>query len=214
MKRASALALTLLIAGLLIANSADFFFRQSYYELWDSAANSLSVLRAKHFAQVYGPYSRWGFYHPGAVLFYVQALGEWVFYDTLSWTRAPFAAQTLPHVFVMSGFFAAALAILARGLPAGRARWWFVCGALAVAVPHFTAMGRIPSYDVLRGPSAFLSLWSVHAEVLPFVCLLAAGSSVAAGRGARAAPPPPPASGGAGRLAPYSPSPGMMMVRP
>ncbi len=183
MKRASALALTLLIAGLLIANSADFFFRQSYYELWDSAANSLSVLRAKHFAQVYGPYSRWGFYHPGAVLFYVQAFGEWLCHDTLGWTRAPFAAQVLPHVFVMSGFFVAALAIFARWLPVGRTRWWFVCGALAVAVPHFTAMGRIPSYDVLRGPSAFLSLWSVHAEVLPFVCLLAAGSSVAAGRG-------------------------------
>lgn len=183
MKRASAAALTLLITVLLVGNSADFFFRQPYYEVWDSAANSLSVLRARHFAQLYGPYSRWGFYHPGPTLFYVQAFGEWLFHDTLGWTRSPFAGQTLAHAFVMSGFFVAALAVFANWLPPGRPRWWFLCGALAMAVPHFTAMGRIPSYDVLRGPSAFLSPWSAHALVLPFLCLLTAGSSVAAGRG-------------------------------
>ena len=84
----------------------------------------------------------------------------------------------------MSGFFVAALSILGRWLPPGRPRWWFLCGALALAVPHFTAMGRIPSYDVLHGPTTFLSPWSAHALVLPFLCLLAAGSSVAAGRAA------------------------------
>ncbi len=183
MKRASALALTLLLTGLLVANSADFFFRQGYGEVWDSAANSLSVLRAKHFAQAYGPYSRWGFYHPGPTLFYVQAFGEWLFHDALGWTRSPYAGQTLAHAGVMSSFFVAALTIFVRWLPADRRRWWFLCGAFALAVPHFTAMGRIPSYDVLRGPSAFLSPWSAHALVLPFLCLLAAGSSVAAGRG-------------------------------
>ena len=182
MKRASAVALTLLITVLLVANSADFFFRQPYYEVWDSAANSLSVLRAKHFAQWYGPYSRWGFYHPGPTLFYVQAFGEWLFHDILGWTRSPFAGQALAHALTMSGFFVASLMIFANWLPSGRPRWWFLCGALVLAVPHFTAMGRIPSYDVLRGPSAFLSPWSAHALVLPFLCLLAAGSSVAAGR--------------------------------
>ena len=183
MKRVSAAALTLLITGLLVANSADFFFRQPYHEVWDSAANSLSVLRAKHFAQVYGPYSRWGFYHPGPTLFYVQAFGEFLFYDTLGWTRSPFAGQTLAHTLVMSGFFVAALTTFANWLPSGRPRWWFLCGALVLAVLHFTAMERVPSYDVLHGPSAFLSPWSAHALVLPFLCLLAAGSSVAAGRG-------------------------------
>ncbi len=182
MKRASALALTLLITVLLVANSADFFFRQPYTEVWDSAANSLSVFRAKHFAQLYGPYSRWGFYHPGPTLFYVQAFGEWLFHDTLDWTRSPYAGQTLAHALVMSGFFVAALMVFANWLPPGRARWWFLCGALALAVTHFTAMRSVPSYDVLHGPSAFLSPWSAHALVLPFLCLLVAGSSVAAGR--------------------------------
>ena len=177
------LLLALGIALWLVANSADFLFRQAYAPVWDSAANGLSILRAKHWAQLYGPYSRWGFYHPGPALFYVQAFGEWLFYDVLHWVRAPFAGQTLAHAAVMSGFFVAALGTFARWTPAGRRRWWFLCGALALAVPHFAGMGRIPSYDVLRGPSAFLSTWSAHALVLPFLCLLAAGASVAAGRG-------------------------------
>lgn len=183
MKHLGAVLLTLLTIGLLVANSADFLFRQAYHEVWDSATNSLSVIRAKRFAQLYGPYSRWGFYHPGPTLFYVQAFGEWLFHDTLRWTRTPFPAQTLAHATVMSGFFVAALTIFSRWLPAGRPRWWFLCGALALAIPHFAAMHRIPSYDVLRGPSAFLSMWSAHALVLPFLCLLTAGASVAAGRG-------------------------------
>ncbi len=183
MKRSSAALLTLVIVLLLVGNSADFFFRQSYYETWDSAANSLSVNRAKHFAQLYGPYSRWGFHHPGPAAFYVQAFGEWLFYDTLHWTRTPFPAQTLAHVAVMGGFFVAALMIFGHWLPAGRARWWFLCAALAGAALHFGAMERVPSYDVLLGLTTFLSTWSAHALVLPFLCLLAAGASVAAGRG-------------------------------
>ncbi len=183
MKRSSAVLLTLVIALLLIANSADFFFRQSYYEVWDSAANSLSVIRAKHFEQLYGPYSRWQFHHPGPAAFYVQAFGEWLFFDVLHWTHTPFPAQTLPHVLIMAGFFVAALMIFANWLPVGRTRWWFLCAALACAVPHFTAMVHLPSYDVLLGPTTFMSTWSAHALVLPFLCLLTAGASVAAGRG-------------------------------
>ncbi len=183
MKRSSAVLLTLVIVLLLVGNSADFFFRQSYYEVWDSAANSLSVDRAKHFAQLYGPYSRWQFHHPGPAAFYIQALGEWLFYDTLHWTHTPFPAQTLAHVLVTGGFFVAALMIFGNWLPAGRARWWFLCGALAGAVLHFGAMEQLPSYDVLLGLTTFLSTWSAHALVLPFLCLLTAGASVAAGRG-------------------------------
>ena len=182
MKRSSAVLLTLLILAVLIVNSADFLFRQSYYEVWDSAANSLSVLRAKHFTQLYGPYSRWKFHHPGPALFYIQALGEWVFHDLLHWVKTPFPGQVIAHAAVMCCFFVATLMIFANGLPAGRARWWFLCGALALAVLHFTAMSALPSYDALQGPTAFLSPWSAHALVLPFLCLLAAGAAVAAGR--------------------------------
>ena len=60
MKRSTAILLVLAIVALLVVNSADFFFHTPFYETWDSAANALSVDRAKHFAQLYGPYSRWG----------------------------------------------------------------------------------------------------------------------------------------------------------
>lgn len=183
MTRSHAWLLALGIVLLLTALGAEFLFQQSFHPVWDSAANALSVGRAKRFEQLYGPYSRWGFHHPGPAMFYVQALGEWLFYDTLKWVGSPVAGQTLAHAALMSGFFVAALRVFARAVPAGRRRWWFVCGALALAIPHFAAMGRIPSYDVLRGPSALMSLWSAHALVLPFLVLLTAGASVASGRG-------------------------------
>ena len=183
MKRSTAILLFFAIVALLVVNSADFFFHTPFYETWDSAANALSVDRAKHFAQLYGPYSRWGFYHPGPALFYVQALGEWLFFDTLRLTPAPYNAQTLLYLFVSVGFFVASLRVFSRWLPAGRWRWWFVCAALGVAVLHFTAANHLHSYDPVLGPNAFFSLWSAHALVLPFLCLLVAGASVAAGGG-------------------------------
>ena len=183
MKRSTALLLTLVIVLLLVANSADFFFRTPYYETWDSAANSFSVDRAKHFTQLYGPYSRWGFNHPGPALFYLQALGEWVFYDLLHLSPAPFNAQTLLYLFASTGFFVAALQVFSSWLPTARSRWWFWCAAIAFAIVHFTSTSAIPSYDALTAPSAFLSLWSAHVLLLPFLCLLTAGASVAAGRG-------------------------------
>ena len=183
MKRSTAFLLALVIVLALVANSADFFFHTPFYETWDSAANALSVDRAKHFAQLYGPYSRWGFYHPGPALFYIQALGEWLFYDLLRLTPAPYNAQTLLYVCVSVGFFVAALRVFSRWLAAGRERWWFLCAALGVAILHFTAVNRLHSYDPVLGPNVFFGLWSAHALVLPFLCLLAAGASVAAGKG-------------------------------
>ncbi len=183
MKRSTTLLLALAIVLALVGNSADFFFHTPFYETWDSAANALSVDRAKHFAQLYGPYSRWGFYHPGPALFYIQALGEWIFYDLLGWTPAPYNAQTLLYVFVSVGFFVAALRVFSRWLAVGRERWWFLCAALVAATVHFTAVNRLHSYDPVLGPNVFFGLWSAHALVLPFLCLLASGASVAAGEG-------------------------------
>jgi hypothetical protein len=183
MNRAVTLGLSLVLFLLLVANSAAFFFAQPYYEYWDLAANSLAVDQAKHFHAMYGCYSRWGFHHPGPVLFYVQALGEWLFYDVLHWAAAPYNGQVLAHLALMTFFFSASLTVFLRWLPA-RSRWAFLCAALALGALHFAASARIPSFDVLRGTSAFLSTWTAHALVLPLFCLLAAGASVAAGRGA------------------------------
>ena len=183
MRRSTALLLTLGIVVFLAANSADFLFRQPYYEWWDLAANSLSVLRAKHFAQLYGPYSRFGFYHPSPAFFYVQALGEWLCYDLGHFVPSPLQGQLLINLCLMAGFYVTALGIFAHWLPTGR-RWGFLCAALLLGVLQFSRMGNLPStYDPLMGPSAFLSVWSGHSVVLPFLCLLTAGASVGAGRG-------------------------------
>ncbi len=183
MRRSTALLLALGIIVLLAANSADFLFRQPFYEHWDSAANSLSILRARHFSQLYGPYSRYVFYHPGPAFFYVQAFGEWLFYDALHLVVTPFQGQLLINLCLMTGFFVAALSVFAHRLPERR-RWLFLCVALGLGIVHFGLMGNLPSmYDMLGGTTAFLSVWSAHSLVLPFLCLLTAGAAVGAGWG-------------------------------
>ena len=166
MKRLTAWLLTLGIIVAIVADSSDFFFRRPYYEFWDLAANSLAINRAKHFAELYGSYSRWGFHHPGPVFFYVQAFGEWLFYDRLHLCPAPFNAQTLANLCVTTSFFVASLAVWSRWV-SEPVRRWFVPLALAVGAVHFGAVSRIPSYDMLLGSSVFSSAWTAHSWVFP-----------------------------------------------
>ncbi len=182
MKRLTAILLTLGIILAIVADSTDFFFHRPYYEYWDLGASSLCVDRAKHFAQLYGSYSRFGWHHPGPIFFYVWAFGEWLFYDLLHLTPAPYNAQTLANLFVTTSFFVATLTVFSRWVSAP-ARWWFVTGALVLGAMHFGAVPRMPSYDMLLGSSVFTSAWTAHTWVFPFLCLLTAGASVAAGRG-------------------------------
>ena len=182
-RRLPAFLWTLGIIALLIADGAGFFFRQPYYETWDMAVNSLAVGRARHFAEWYGPYSRWGFHHPGPVFFYVLALGEWLFHDALRLTPAPYNAQVLAQVCVSGAFYGASLAVFARRLTPRAGAWFFWPLAVAAGAVHFGFAAGLPSYDFLRGASAFTSTWGAHEIVMPFLCLLAAGASVAAGEG-------------------------------
>ena len=182
MKCLTAVLLTLGIILAIVADSTDFFFHRPYYEYWDLGASSLCVDRAKHFEQLYGSYSRFGWHHPGPIFFYIWAFGEWLFYDLLHLTPAPYNAQTLANLFVTASFFVAALTVFSRWMSAP-ARWWFVTGALVLGAMHFGAVSRMPSYDMLLGSSVFTSAWTAHTWVFPFLCLLTAGASVAAGRG-------------------------------
>lgn len=117
-----------------------------------------------------GPISRWGFRHPGPALFYVYDLGEAVFHDLLKIVPAPCNAQVLANVLLTSFFLAAALIIIARWTDAR----CFVPLALIIGVLHFAKVGLFP----------FLSVWAAHPPILIFLCLLAAGASVAAGHAA------------------------------
>ncbi len=173
MKRRTAALLALAVAACLALPSAGFFFRQANYEASDWAANALSVRRASHFAQLYGCYSRWGFYHPGPALFYVQAWGEWLLHDFLPLCRTPFDAQLLTQLCLGCTFLVAALRAFTLFLPAGRRRGWFIGLALAFASVHFADDRR----DLL------FNTWPACPPALLMFCLLATGAAVASGAG-------------------------------
>jgi hypothetical protein len=180
MTRFTALLLSLVLATFLAANSANYFFKHPMYEDGDAAAGSLAVDQAKHFAQLYGPYSRWGFYHPGPAFFYVQALGETLLFDTLKVVPAPFNGQVLLCVGVEIGFLVAAIQVFSQWLPARR-RWWFFPLAIGLAALHFG--DPFPGRPETLPPClAFQDTWSAHIIVAIFLSLLAASASVAAGR--------------------------------
>lgn len=67
------------LAILLILNRD--LFKVPIWEYTDFAANALQVERAKHFRELLGNYSRWGFHHPGPAFFYIFAFGERVLHD-------------------------------------------------------------------------------------------------------------------------------------
>ena len=184
MKWSTAALLFLAILALMVVNSSEFFFHQQFYEIDDWAANSISVDRAKHFAELYGNYSRWGFHHPGPAFFYLYALGEWLFYDTWHLVAAPFNGQLLAHLILMTGYFVVILAVFSRWLPKGGGPY-FLPGAIALSAMHFSVMANLApdlSYT-LHAPSAIASPWSAHALVMPMLCLLTVGASIAAGKG-------------------------------
>jgi hypothetical protein len=171
--------LTLALFALLILNGSEFLFHGHYYEADDYAANSLQVLKAKHFQETIGNYSRFGFHHPGPAFFYVFALGEFLFSDVMRVVPTPFNGQLIA-LYALSAFFVGAtLTLIARWL--GAARLWFLLLALLFAAWHFGAVGKY--YEVISEGLGFLCPWPPCFIVLPFLCFVIAAASVAAGNG-------------------------------
>lgn len=167
------LLLTALVALALLLNNAQHLFRTELFEDGDFAANSLAVRNAKSFRELHGNYSRWGFHHPGPAFFYCEALGEALLYDATRTVPTPYNAQLVATVVVMAFFFSAALAVCCRrAAPRGAGLWVLPLAAL-FAVGHFGAIGAEP----------FLNNWPPWVVVVPFLSLLVAGASVAAGNG-------------------------------
>lgn len=176
--RTSVLAAVIFAAILL--NNERYIFRSSQYEMSDIAANSLQVLRAKHFHLVLGHYCRFGFYHPGPAFFYVYAAGEALFYDALHLVPTPFNAQMIGLYALSAFFFAATLSVISKRLDTAASKW-FLGLALLLAAWHFGAVGR--HYEFIPGHQGFLGIWPPCVLVLPFLCFLAASASVASGGG-------------------------------
>ena len=172
------LAVTIFAAVLL--NNAHPIFYVPHYEMGDLASNSLQIFQAKHFHLLLGHYCRFGFYHPGPGFFYVYAASEALFYDGLRLVPTPFNAQLIALYALSAFFFAATLGVIGRHLES-TARKWFWGLALLVAACHFGAVGKY--YEFMSSHEGLFSIWPPCVLILPFLCLLVAGASVACGAG-------------------------------
>jgi hypothetical protein len=152
--------------SLLMFNSR-WLFTTVMTEGGDFAANSIITHQAKHFELLVGNYSRMQFSHPGPAYFYVQAFGEWLCHDILGIVPSPGNGQVLAVLALNSALVAAALVVLSRWL-----RSWLLVGVAAtVMLAYFAAHGALLS-----------SNWMPYMYFAPFLLLLTAGASVAAGR--------------------------------
>jgi hypothetical protein len=142
-------------------------FSLAVHEQGDAAANSIITEQAKHFTLLVGNYSRLGFSHPGPAFFYCQASGEWLFHDLLGIVPAPWNGQWLALLILNSALVATALVIIgswSRSWPPVALCW-------AAAALFFATHQNLLS-----------SSWMPYLYVAPFLLLLTAGASVAAGR--------------------------------
>lgn len=147
-----------------------YLFGTALYEQGDPALNSLSVLRAERFHEIYGAYSRWELHHPGPALFYLFGWCELLFYRWLHVMPTPFNAQVLGVIVLNTGFFGGALGVAARWV---RSRY-FLPLTLLLATLHFAAV--TPRF-------CLTSTWPPFTMPMIFLALLVAAASVAAGQG-------------------------------
>ena len=171
--------LTTIIFAAVLLNNSEVLFQSHQYEADDYAANSLQVLKAKQFHETLGHYCRFGFQHPGPAFLYVFGWGEILFFDTTHLVPTPFNGQLIALYALSAFFFGATLALVASRL--GAAGPWFVGLALVFAAWHFGAVGRF--YAFVPGHYGLLTPWPPAFIVLPFLCLMVAAASVAAGSG-------------------------------
>lgn len=77
----------------------------------DFGANALQVQNAKHFRELLGNYSRWGFHHPGPALFYWYAL-----FETILPRLSPIAAEIVGGMVLQILLILTALSMTGRHL--------------------------------------------------------------------------------------------------
>ena len=164
-------AVWFLIVAIFIGSHTAFYFQKRHYEVGDEAANALQIRNAKAFRELHGNYSRWGFHHPGPAWFYAYAFAEVLLHDATRIAPVPFNAHLLMGVMLQAFFFTWAVTI-AQAHVRNRVLTPLL---LVFAGLHF----GIVNYHF--PDSIFQSLWPPHVLTMPFLCLVVAGASVAAG---------------------------------
>jgi hypothetical protein len=76
------------------------------YLTGDAASDGIMVSLAKHLRLDHGHYSQFAFFHPGAAMFYVEALGQWIFYNCLHLFPNENNAQWATLMLVNAAFIA------------------------------------------------------------------------------------------------------------
>jgi hypothetical protein len=125
----------------------------------DGAVIELYTLLASRGWWEYGPYSRWGWHHPGPVFFYLVA---------------PFYTASHSHSLAINAGTVAINLIAATAILWAIARHASV--TLAVSVTAFLAM------YLWRMPLLLVSAWNPHTVLLPMAALIVAASIAASGR--------------------------------
>lgn len=143
-----------------------WLFGHGILEFGDFAANALSVIRAEHFQDLYGNYSRWHFNHPGPVFFYLYALGTKLFFNLLHVVQSPHQAKVLTGILVQAAFLASAIALFAKlkGNVTAALVWML---AAAVMFPWIQ--------------NVLTSIWPPHVLFGPFVLLLVSAAGLSFG---------------------------------
>ncbi|MFD3596277.1 hypothetical protein ACFWU5_26455 [Nocardia sp. NPDC058640] len=153
-------------ATALVASSRDLFTRVVFEE-GDAATVSIQVLAAKDFELLVGNYSRVGFHHPGPGLIYVQAFGEWLFYDVSSLVPSPWNGQAIAILLFNAAMMALVSSIVYSWYPS----WMLIAG-----------LGGASLLFVTVYPELLSQLWFPYVYFAPFLVFLVAVSSVVAGR--------------------------------
>jgi hypothetical protein len=159
----------LLVAALVASyvwHNAGFFFEPGHAEFGDYANNAIRITNAKAFREIYGNYSRWGFYHPGPAFFYVYGFGEYVFYEWVKIAGSPQAAHFLAGLILQCSFVVTAL--------------WYLFERLSLlsVLPLALATLVLHWHFMHGGP---LSLWPPHVLFGPVVALLVFAAGLASG---------------------------------
>ncbi|MCP5054320.1 MAG: hypothetical protein GY940_44540 [bacterium] len=133
-------------------------------ELSDQASYAIQIIEAQNFDVLVGPYSRFGFNHPGPILFYYHALME-----PLIWfIRTPMGIHLFSQFLLNLFFLFLVLQIVYRSYKNKLAVYlFFIC----------LLVGLLPIT-----PKVFISIWPPHVLVIPMVLCALSAIQVALGK--------------------------------
>ncbi len=134
-------------------------------EVGDLASNGLSITRAMNFEQIHGPYSRFNFFHPGPLLFYLygvaEVIGSWI-------GISPYGSHNLGQLGLNLAFLLGSVLILSQN------------GSRVSAVLFFLA--ALWTINPL-GENILQFTWGPAATIGPVIFFLVSGTSIYRGLG-------------------------------